>query len=497
MKKSALVDGNKSSKGTENRPDTKGIGYKSQEGNWLKITALTGGEAKIKELGESLLPKLSGQTPAEYEEYKNRGTFYNVFSRTVQGLVGAIIRKDPEVKIQGKLEPMLSDITPQHESFNEVVRVCIQKVIEYAYHGILVDLPPQEEIREGESKLPYFALYTADSILNFRWSGNRLTMISLLEVVSQTDPENEFGTKSVQQIRVMDLDTTKEETYGLLRVRIYRKVQAGTKETWQQSGEVIEPKILGKRIDYIPFVFLGAVSNTPMPCSPPLMDLANLNVKHWQLTVDYYHGLHYCAIPTPYACGFDKNAQLFIGAHRAWVTENESAKCGFLEFTGQGLAAVKTAISDLESQMAVMGARVLIEEQKKAAEAFETVKLKTSGDSATLSTIVNSVQEGFMKAFDFAARWTGQQESGAKISLNKEFVAQKLSAQEITALLQSWQAGGMSLDTFLYQLQVGEILPPGRTIEEEKIRIEAEGKQNAKFENPGENPGAGENTVIK
>ena len=68
----------------------------------------------------------------------------------------------------------------------------------------------------------------------------------------------------------------------------------------------------------------------------------------------------------------------------------------------------------------------------------------------------------------------GISDSNIKVSMNRDFVSSKLSAQDITALLSAVQAGRISMDTFLYNLRVGDILPPDRTIEDEKNLIASE-----------------------
>jgi len=57
------------------------------------------------------------------------------------------------------------------------------------------------------------------------------------------------------------------------------------------------------------------------------------------------------------------------------------------------------------------------------------------------------------------------------VGLNKDFVSAKLSSQEITALLAAVQAEEMSQETFIWNLQQGEVLQPGRTVEEEQEAI--------------------------
>jgi len=417
-------------------------------------------------MGDVYLPKLSGQTPKEYEAYKDRGTFFNAYLRTVIGLVGAIIRKEPVIKTHTAIDKLLSGITLYNESIQEVIKVCLMNVLEYGYYGLLVDMPSEQ----AESNTPYFALYASTSILNVQTqkvgSDYKLTLLALMESESSVDPDNTFAEVEIERIRVLSIED------GVLVVRLYKRNAEATakgKEEWIQDGDDIFPKIRGKNATEIPFVFFGSLSNTPIPDLPPLMDLANLNVKHWQLTVDYYHGLHYCAIPTPWAAGFGKSTDLYIGANKAWVSDDPNAKCGYLEFTGTGLAAVLAAIDKLENQMAIVGARML-EEQKKAAEAADTVRMRYSGDTATLSNVVDCIEQGMIKAIDWLGIWTGI-EAKTEVSLNRDFVSLKLDAQMLTALIGALQGGTISQDTFLYNLQLGELLPPNRTISEEKILI--------------------------
>jgi hypothetical protein len=117
---------------------------------------------------------------------------------------------------------------------------------------------------------------------------------------------------------------------------------------------------------------------------------------------------------------------------------------------------------------------------KKAAEAAETVVMRYSGDTATLSSIVISVEQGIMKVLDFIGMWLGIENVESEVHLNRDFVSQKLSAQDITALISAYQANTISLDTFLYNMSVGEVLPADTTIEQEKSKIKSAAADFAK-----------------
>jgi hypothetical protein len=464
-------------------PATKGIYYNSFLGEWAKIEAVYGGDSAIKNAATLYLPQLTGQSKTEYDAYLTRGCFFNAFARTTQGLSGAITRKEPVIETIPRVEEVLSSVSLANESVQEVIKITVDNVLQFGYFGILVDMPV---LPEGAvvNKDPYFAMYPASTILNFRTrqegSETKLELLCLAEVAHVQDSENRFNLIAQERVRVLEIID------NALIVKLYKKEQSTTNtETWSQEGDDIIPKIKGKPIDFIPFVFFGAISNNPIPTSPPLIDLADLNIKHWQVSTDYYHGLHYCALPTPWAAGFAVGTNLYIGAMKAWVSENPEARCGYLEFSGEGLGAIEKALSRLEAQMAIMGARML-EEQKKAAEAADTVRMRYSGDTATLSSIVTSVEQGMIKAIDLLGLWMGIDTMETEVHLNRDFVAQKLEATDITALLQSWQAGAISLDTFLYNLQVGEVLSADTTIEDEKAKVEEE--KNKNFENKPPNP---------
>lgn len=449
-----------------NSPYQKSPIYKAFERKWKRITTIFAGEDSVKEGKTEYLPKLSGQTDQQYLNYQNRGSFFNAFGRTIDGMTGAILRKEVVIKVDSIIDEFLDEVTIAKESIQEVIKIIVQKVIGYGYFGILVDFPKDAT----EKSNPYFSLYNPEAILNFRF--NRvgedylLTLLVLLESRYDIDTDNRFNTVEIPVLRVMELVFEDGATpYVMVSVYEKRKLSSKTEEEWVLVEDPILPSVRGKRLEEIPFVFFGSLTNNPIPDEPPLNDLASLNIKHWQLSCDYYHGLHYCAIPTPWAAGFGTEGELYIGGEKAWVSDNPDAHCGYLEFTGAGLGAIANAMERLERQMAVLGAR-LLEEQKRQSEAAETVAMRYSGDTATLAGIVTNVEQGLMKALDYLGMWKGREVS-SEVRLNRDFVSAKLSAQEIIALLQTWQAGGISKETFLYNLQVGEILPPDRTIEKE------------------------------
>jgi len=61
------------------------------------------------------------------------------------------------------------------------------------------------------------------------------------------------------------------------------------------------------------------------------------------------------------------------------------------------------------------------------------------------------------------------------LELNTDFSTKGLSAQELPAIVAAWQNGALSRDSMLDLFRRGEILPDGRTNEEEERLVGAAG----------------------
>ena len=89
---------------------------------------------------------------------------------------------------------------------------------------------------------------------------------------------------------------------------------------------------------------------------------------------------------------------------------------------------------------------------------------------------MDALESALTKALKILAMWDGVANTDEiRIELNRDFIDTALTPEEIAAYLATYQAGGMSLDSFLALLISGETLPAGRTVEEEKALIDKDG----------------------
>jgi hypothetical protein len=199
-----------------------------------------------------------------------------------------------------------------------------------------------------------------------------------------------------------------------------------------------------------------------------MLGLADMNLSHYRTSADLEHGRHFTALPTPYVTGVDAESELSIGAESAWVLPDPSSRAGYLEFSGQGLRALETAMDQKRSMMASLGAQ-LLEGQKAGVEASETLRLRQNSEMSALMKAVKTVESGLNHAFEYMTEWEGGNQ--ISVSINTDFSDTKIDPQVMTALMQAWQSGAISHETFLWNLKRGEILPSGVEIEDERDRI--------------------------
>jgi len=485
---------------------------------WERCRDFIKGSDSVKDAGEKYLGRLSLQDDEEYEKYKELAVYTNYSARTLEGLMGMLFRKPPIVTLpevrSGELGDALDGIEEDCDlmgsSIESYSREVASEILAVGRGGTLIDFSKEEN-------RAYLAWYSAESILNWRVeriNGRMMVTLVVLEETETTavDAVLTLGARSDKEVdpysetasdrlRVLRLVPNENDPEGdrVYRVEIWEKITEGEgskQKTYWQMVELYEPNRKGAFLTRIPFIFHNPETEEPTIDKPPLLDVVDLNCSHYRVSADFAHGLHFVALPTAWASGVPKTAELRIGSSQAWTFDNPEARAGYLEFTGKGLSEYTNERDRLERQMAVLGARML-EEQKRAAETAETQRLRQGGEISVLQHISEVVSEQITLAMRWIGWWSSTidnpeefKDDAIRIALNRDFVDTKLPSQDVVNLTSVYIQGGISRDTYLWNLAQGEVLPPGRTPEEEMELIETEGPR------PGATPpGAGEGQV--
>jgi hypothetical protein len=387
-------------------------------------------EGDVKEF----VPRLNGETRTQFEARVNRPAYYNIVERTTLALLGALMRKP--YTLQGVVgdEP-----ETDNNSFDEFVQSAYQEILLCGRIGLYVDYCNEEQT-------PKLVTYSAENIIN--WCDEFIVIEEEHLVRDKRDPYKLVSEKSWRELCF--------DEAGFYQVRIWKETARGK----YAVVETTQPLIRGQRLDYFPFFFVTPYDNTEECSAPPLYNLAVLNIEHFKTSVDYAHGLHFLALPTPWIAGDiytmdgTQPTELSIGTEK-FIHLLENSKVGYLEFGGAGMAAISDHISKIEDRMFSMGSRLLA--SKRGIESAEALQIRSTSESAILVTLTNSLETGLEKALSVYNQWAGSTVEPI-IELNRDFAGSKLSPQDIAALLQTYTAGVITLDTLLARLYDGEIV---------------------------------------
>lgn len=450
--------------------------YDAHTAQWKRCRDVIAGQDAVHAAGEAYLPKLKDQEQHEYDAYRRRAGFFNASQRAVEGLVGMVFRKAPVIEAEG-IESLLEDVTMTGVPLGAFSESTLEQVVEVGRFGLLVDFPRapavQTTVAEAEraGNRPFMSGYPAESILD--WKSERinnrmmLTQVRLMESVSV--PKDEFTSEAVGQIRVLEL------VEGRYQVRLFRKNE---RNEWVVFEGPVTPLMNGGPMSEIPFVFVGVRDLTTECSKPPLLDMIDINLAHYRVSADYEHGCHFTGLPTPWVAGYTptedeygKPEKLYIGSTAAWLFPQPEAKAGFLEFTGQGLNALKENLTAKEERMAALGARMLAPE-KRATETAETAAIHRAGEASVLASLAICVSRALTKALEIMAEWSGV--SGeVKVELNTDYFPSPMTPEQMNALIAAWMQGAISKETLFWNLQQGEVVREGQSFEEEEAAIGA------------------------
>lgn len=445
--------------------------YEELAPKWSRCSDCVDGQDNIRGKREAYLPKLTDESEVEYTARLKRSDFFNGTWRTIAGLTGMAFRSPPNIEVPSAITPLLADVTLAGTSLDKLAKGLVEDMLEFGAFGLMVDQPELPEgvaaitmaVAERRGLRPMIQYYPIESVINWRY-GKIANVWQLVMVVLKEDAdiaEDQFSHKVETHYRVLDLDGA-----GAYRQRVFRIDDNGKDE---QVGADIYPTLNGEPLRTLPFKIVGALEE------PPLLDLVDANIAHYQVNADYRHGLHFTGLPTAVVSGYQKTdgEALYIGSTSAWVFPDPSARATFLEFTGQGLTELREAIKNIEQRMAVLGARMIADETSNV-ETLGATQIKRAGENSILSAIVIEVGEAIEWALRLFAQLAG---ADGKVSyqINRDFNPAGLDAQQLTALVGAVQAGQISDSEFFDLMRRHDVIEASKTFDEHQAEVDMQG----------------------
>lgn len=418
--------------------------YVNMEPHWLLIEALLQGTYGIRKGHRKYLPQEVRELDEAYDNRLMRSTLAPFYVRLERMLAGMLTRKPVRLEdVSDVVTEQLFDVDLQGNDLNVWTYETARKCIRYGHVGVLVDAP-----KAGDSGRPYWTQYTPRDVLGHRSEikdgKQALTQLRLMETI--TVPDGLYGEKQVQQVRVL--------TPGAFE--IHQK---------DKKGDFVLIDEGRTSLSEIPFAVAYSNRVGVLESRPPLADIAELNLKAYQVQSDLDNQLHISAVPMLAIYGFPQSAEEISAGPGEALALPETARSEYIEPSGNSYDAQFKRLDQISQQINELGLAAVLG-QKLSAETAEAKRIDRSQGDSTMMVIAQQMQDLIDNCLGFHAQYMQQAQAGSSF-INRDFLATRLEPQEIQSLLQLYTAGTITQETLLNQLSAGEVLGDEFDVEEE------------------------------
>jgi len=420
--------------------------------HWELLEALQLGTFGVRKKHRRYLPQEPREQDLSYDARLQRSVCSPYLIRIERMLAGMLTRKPVRLDdVTDQIREQLFDVDLQGNDLQSWLYATSRICLRYGHVGVLVDAP-----KFGDNGRPYWITYSPKDIIGWRQEltdgQQKLTQLRLFEKV--LIPDGLYGEKQVEQVRVL--------TPGAFE--IFQKDQKGDFRVVDEGTTSLSE---------IPFSVAYSNRTGVLESFPPLADIAELNLQHYQVQSDLGNQLHISAVPMLALFGFPQSAEeISAGPGEAFALPAD-ARAEYVEPAGNSYDAQFRRLDQIVSQInelglaAVMGAKL-------SAETAESKRIDRSQGDSTMMVVAQQMQDMIDNCLRFHADYLQESQAGSSL-VNRDFMGARLEPQEIQALLQLYTAGTVTQETLLLQLEAGEVLGDDFDVEAELEATQAGG----------------------
>ena len=354
-----------------------------QEPHWQLIEDLLGGTYQMRKRHRRYLPQEPRELDESYDNRLSRSVCPPFYLRLERMLAGMLTRKP--VRLNDTADPIrehLFDVDLQGNDLNVWTYETTRKMVRYGHVGVLVDAPTS-----GQSGRPYWVTYTPRDILGYRTEmidGEvKLTQLRLQEKVSV--PDGLYGEKIIDQIRLLTRGGFEIHQKG--KNNLFVKVDEGTTS-----------------LSEIPFSVAYANRLNLLESRPPMSDIAELNLKAYQIQSDLDNQLHISAVPMLAFYGFPQSSEEVTAGPGEAIAFPADGRAEYIEPAGRSYDAQFKRLDVLSNQINELGLAAVLG-QKLSAETAEAKRIDRSQGDSTMMVVAQQMQDMIDNCLQFHGQY--------------------------------------------------------------------------------------------
>ena len=431
---------------------------------WEIMQAVTSGTEYLQEHAEIYLPQEPRELEDPWKARVNRSTLTPFVRRLISNAAGLVLRRP--IHLEGGdpwwEEEFRKNVDGDGTSLDQFAKKRLEMALTYGHCNMLVDAPRNTaENGRDEQEMefrPYFVPIDPWQMLGWRREsdapGSKLTMFRYQEAMKLNDG-----------------------LYGEEYVNTARVVMPGRYEVYRDADTLVESGEYG--LDYIPIVPIYADREGFQVSSPPLADVARLNITHYQRLADLLHALHIAAIGLLVLEDYDGEEGVTGLSYAIRMTTG--SKAYWVPCDAGSFIAQADALDRLENQMSHLGVTKLLG-QKFVAESADAKRIDQQQANSVMATVSLELENALNQALRIAGEYAGMEPP--KVVIDKDFDYYRLLGQDVSVLGELEDKGQIRTSTFLKILRSGEWVPDSVDLveEEEEVKRLKEEKQRVMME---------------
>jgi hypothetical protein len=406
------------------------------EAHWYVCRALQGGTKGMREAGEKLTPKTSREkkdSTGLYLERLSASCLYNVWYDTVRETSARPFGKP--IFTTGTIGPLMQRLRDNADRCGNPLEMFAQSIYQDGVArgmgmflvdnvSTVLDEPVVDEKgiqRIGPDGKPMFNRTTM--------TREQAEQADARPYFARIDPDNFAGARVEKQngrdvcveLRVREWAYEPDpQTFREVVVERIRRYTRTHVEMWQRnySSDTGQDRLAlanqsdsyGFRLltssphgfphDEIPLIVFYTQKLGFAHARPPLLDLAHLNVKHWNQQSVLDSTIRFCMAPILFARGVDETTRETppkTGEGATLITTSDSAELRYVEIAGTSLAAAREEIATTERRMSGMQQEVRSAQVTATGELAADLRENSEGN-AWIEGIEWALYNGFLAA---------------------------------------------------------------------------------------------------
>jgi hypothetical protein len=452
------------------RIDGMGTLHQIMASKWDVLEDLLDGTDAMRARGERWLPKHEKEQRRNWQRRRDRSFLFAAFKEVVASLTAkpfstAVTLKNTEA-LPESVSMLEDNPSRTGQNLTDWSREVFRTAITYGLTHVLVDFPINA-IAIGENRTPDLDEEDAldlrprlvhikprnligwDTVFDPFTGEERLVRIRILE--RRVEPLGRFGDQTVDYITIWTAHD------------FHRHRRAEGDEEFVPMTAAPIPHNFGA----IPILTFYTNRDGMMTAQPPLWDLADTNLQHWQVSSDFSNIMHVMRFAILFAKGIpeEKWDDITIGPNNILKTDLKDVVLEWVEHGGNATGAGMADIEKLEERMERQGLNPLI--RRSGTQTATAAVINNARTSSQMQAWVEGFESFLTLLYHAAARWTEEEiPEDFEIEVFKDFDIVLRGGEDLRELREARKIKEITSRMYLEEIQRRGLISEGHDIDD-------------------------------